>query len=64
MAKRKYKYYLKVFYEEIWKEVSLEEFCRAERLAGFRVKGGGPTATGGFFGGGLRGRMEIIKETE
>ena len=64
MAKRKYKYYLKAFYEETWKEVSQEAFCQAERHAGFRPKGEGPAATGGFSAGGLRGRIEVVKETE
>ncbi len=54
-----YKYFLKVFYEDEWKEVSLEEFMMAERLAGFHVKGAGPTATGGFSGGGFRGRIGL-----
>ncbi len=60
--KDKYRYYLKSFYEDKWTRVSLKEFKRAESIAGFRVKGAGPTATGGFFGGGYRGRMEIIKD--
>jgi len=64
MTKRKYKYYLKAFYEETWKEVSQEEFVRAERHAGFRPKGKSPVATGGFFGGGLQGRVQLVKETE
>ena len=64
MTKRKYKYYLKAFYEETWKEVSLEAFCRAERFAGFRNKGGGPTATAAFSGSGLEGHIELIEEGE
>lgn len=41
--------------EPNWKEVTLEEFQAAERRAGFRNKGGGPTATAAFIGGGLLG---------
>lgn len=40
-----------------WKEVTLAEFQRAERDAGFRNKGGGPTATAGFTGRGVMGRV-------
>ncbi len=43
--------------EADWKEVTLEEFQRAERNAGFRNKGGGPTGTAGFIGGGVMGRV-------
>ena len=40
-----------------WKEVTLDEFQQAERNAGFRNKGGGPTATAGFTGRGVMGRV-------
>ncbi len=40
-----------------WKEVTLVEFQRAEQYAGFRNKGGGPTATAGFIGRGVIGRV-------
>ncbi len=48
----------------VWKEVTLEEFQAAERQAGFRKKGGGPTATAGFTGGGVMGRVLSDKEEE
>jgi hypothetical protein len=43
--------------EPDWKEVTLVEFQQAERNAGFRNKGGGPTATSGFVGGGVMGSV-------
>ena len=62
---KEYKYYLKAFYEEEWTEVSQDEFIRAERHAGFRPKyGTGPVATGGFSGGGMKGRVEFRMEEE
>jgi hypothetical protein len=52
--------------EEIEKEVSLEEFCKAERAAGFQPKmtSDNPLymftpATGGFGGNGISGRISI-----
>ena len=40
-------------------EVTREEFIKAERQAGFYPKGGGDhLATGGFSGGGIRGRIK------
>lgn len=51
--------------ETVEREVTLEEFCKAERAAGFRPKlwSGDPAymttpATGGFGGSGIRGRVE------
>ena len=59
------KYYLKAFYEKEYKEVSQDEFVKAERHAGFRPKPGcGPVATAGFNGGGLEGYVEYTKEEE
>ena len=43
--------------EPDWKEVTLEEFQSAERNAGLRNKGGGPTATSGFSGNGIMGHV-------
>ena len=43
--------------EADWREVTLDEFQQAERNAGFRNKGGGPTATAGFIGRGVMGRI-------
>ena len=64
-ALKEYKYYLQTFYNKEWKEVSKEEFMRAERIAGFHSKRGpGTVATGGFSGGGMRGRIEYIIEEE
>ncbi len=64
------KYYLGVTIagEYIEREVSLEEFCKAERAAGFRPKlwSGDAAymttpATGGFGGDdGIRGRVEYV----
>lgn len=52
------------------REVSLEEFCRAERAAGFRPKmpNSDPRymltpATGGFGGGGINGRVQYVATT-
>lgn len=54
--------------EVIEREVSVEEFCKAERAAGFRPKlwSGDPAymttpATAGFGGDGIRGRVEYRK---
>ncbi len=54
-----YRYFLQAFYDDEWTEVTQEEFIRAERHAGFRPKGSSPVATGGFSGGGYRGRIEL-----
>lgn len=48
------------------REVSKQEFCYAERSAGFHL-GHGPdditkTATGGFTGNGIRGRIKYVTE--
>ena len=55
------KYYLALqvpFDEEPnWEEVSFERFRIAEVAAGFRNKGGGNTATAGFIGNGVMGRV-------
>ena len=57
------KYYLKIFDEE--KEVTLEEYCKAERNAGFRPKLSSDhpdynttPATGGFSSGNVSGHIE------
>jgi hypothetical protein len=65
MINIKKRYYLSAF--GIEKEVTEEDFIRAEREAGFYPKHGcGPVATGGFGTGvsgfGLGGRIEYIKE--
>lgn len=58
-----YRYFLRhpVFGE---KEVSREEFIKAERQAGFRPKGGGDgLATGGFGSNeGISGRIEPLNQ--
>ena len=69
-----YKYFLSVTLggEKIEREVTLEEFCKAERAAGFRPKmwSGHPkymttVATGGFSGsGGVSGSIMYIQDTE
>lgn len=51
------RYWLSPDAAEDWREVTVEEFAKAERQAGFRNKAGGPTATGGFTGGGIRGMI-------
>lgn len=62
MANYKVEYYLshKLLGE---KEVTKEEFIKAERAAGFYPKSGNPDdcATGGFGGDGLRGSVKYIK---
>lgn len=62
MAKR---YYLKAPWRDGWDEVSVEEYCRAERDAGFRPRMPSDhpeymrtPATGGFGGSGTRGKVE------
>ncbi len=66
-----YKYYLTATLgnEQIKREVSLEEFCKAERQAGFRPKlpSTDPRymttpATGGFSSGSISGSMDWVKE--
>ena len=64
------KYYLSSTLNEKEHEVSLEEFCRAERNAGFRPKMSSDhpkymttPATGGFSSGyGIQGRVEYGDE--
>ncbi len=51
------RYWLSLQDPEEWKEVTLEQFVKAEGAAGFRRKGSGPTATGGFSGSGVMGRI-------
>ncbi len=41
----------------MWREVPVEEFVQAEKFAGFHNLGGGPTATAGFGGRGMLGRV-------
>ena len=67
MSKR---YYLKADFNDDWTEVSLEQYCRAERAAGFRPKlwSGDPNymttpATGGFSGGNVSGRIAYFDES-
>ncbi len=55
--------------EKIEREVTLEEFCKAERAAGFRPKlpSSDPRymttlATGGFSGNGVSGRVKYTPE--
>lgn len=64
------KYYLGVELvgEKIEREVSLEEFCKAERQAGFRPKMSSDNplymttpATGGFSGCGITGSVKYTK---
>lgn len=57
--------------EKIEREVTLEEFCKAERSAGFCPKlwSGDPAymttpATGGFSSGGISGRTEYVPNAE
>ena len=60
------KYFLKAAHESAWKEVSLSEFCRAERDAGFYPRRLTPDhpdymttpATGSFGSRGMEGRVE------
>jgi hypothetical protein len=66
-----YKYYLSAVLggDKIEREVPLEEYCKAERQAGFRPKLSSDhpnymttPATGGFSSGGLSGRTKYISE--
>jgi len=53
------KYYLKADFMDDYKEVSKQEFIRAEQSAGFNSKFGvNHLATGGFCGGGVSGKIE------
>jgi hypothetical protein len=70
---RTYKYFLGVTFgsEKIEREVSVEDFCKAERQAGFYPKlWSGDTAfmttpaTGGFSSSGVSGRVEYIKSSD
>lgn len=59
------RYYLAVNVENPhWREVTKKEFVQAERAAGFHNTMGLPDelATGGFSGGGVRGRVECVRE--
>jgi hypothetical protein len=40
-----------------WQEATEEQFIAAERAAGFRPKSGTGSATGGFSGGGINGKI-------
>lgn len=53
-------YYLNSGPNGRYQEVTMEEFVRAERAAGFHPKDGmpiGKPATGGFSGGGVHGKI-------
>lgn len=57
------KYYLKADHQTEWDEVTRTQFIAAEQAAGFRSKfGPNHPATGGFGGGGMRGRVEYVTE--
>ena len=70
----KYRYFLSatIAGEKIEREVTLEEFCKAERAAGFRPKlwSGDPAymttpATGGFSSSsGISGRTEYVPNAD
>ena len=58
------RYFLKTGPQEDFQEVSVEDFCRAERAAGFRPKLSSldprywvTPATGGFSGSGTKGEV-------
>ena len=56
-----YKYFLKASFSDNEKEVTQDEFVRAEQNAGFHPKYGcGPVATGGFSNGTISGRVEYV----
>jgi len=63
MAKKP-RYYLKADFQEEWQEVTIEKYCRAERVAGFRPSCSSQDpnfdttpATSGFGGSGVQGRI-------
>lgn len=67
-----YRYFLsaKLGSEEVEQKVTVEEFCKAERQAGFRPKMASDDprymltpATGGFSGGGISGHMKYEPDT-
>ena len=59
----KRRYYLKGFWQKRFKEVSKEEYIRAERNAGFRSKfGDNEVATAGFGNGNIQGRVRYYIE--
>ena len=62
----KYRHLLKADFNSDWTEVTKEDWIKAERQAGFRPNlwSGDPAymttyATGGFFGAGISGKLEI-----
>lgn len=71
MTEHTYRYFLsaKLGSETVEREVTLEEFCRAERASGFRPKMSSSDprymttpATGGFgISGGMSGRAEYVR---
>ena len=57
------KYFLQGEWQDEWGEATQQQFVAAERAAGFHPKAGcGPVATGGFSGGGVRGRIEYAAD--
>ena len=69
MAKTKYFLSVELAGEKIEREVSLEEYCKAERAAGFRPKCSSDDlkywttpATAGFSGCGRNGRIQYGDE--
>ena len=56
MAQKNERYWLQVG-DLLWQEATADQFIQAEREAGFRPKDGGGFATGGFSGGGIRGKI-------
>lgn len=58
------KFFLAIDIEPLeWREVTKEQFIKAERNAGFWPKVEGEVATGSFGGRGVVGRTEYIKLT-
>lgn len=52
--------------EEGWVEVTMEQFVKAERTAGFHNRLGRPDlpATAGFSGGGVQGKVDYPRASE
>lgn len=60
-----YRYYVRGPGDAEYREVSMDEFVRAERLAGFRPRYGRPhwkPVTHTFYGYGWRGKIRSAKE--
>lgn len=56
------KYFLKSSWEDKYTKVTKQQYINAEKKAGFQSDEPGETATGGFSGHGISGRIKYEKE--